>query len=93
VKKDPRNSSQLLDRLCDLSGFGETSQLPFREDDFTIDLDLEDTVATPDQPGICTEFVFQLGRQPGGTWLVVSNNAVFNADIHHNSTIYNPSDW
>ena len=54
-------------------------------DEAILRLDLEDAVLSADQPRVRAEFLLKLDRQPGGTWLVVSNNAVFNADIHHNS--------
>ncbi len=74
--------SERSNRLCYLSWIGKPACLPFREDQLPIDLDLEDTVFALDQARVRAELVAQLSRQPGGAWLVVSNNAVFDGDIH-----------
>jgi len=51
----------------------------------SINLDLEDTVLALDEPSVGSELALQLGRQPGGARLVVSNDAVLDADIHLDS--------
>jgi len=53
-----------------------------REDECAVDLDLEDAVLALDQARVRSKLSLELGRQPGGTWLVVSNNAVFDRDVH-----------
>ena len=74
--------SERLNRLCYLTRIGKPACLPLREDQLPIDLDLEDTVFAFDQACVRPEFVAELSRQPGGAWLVVSNDAVFDGDIH-----------
>jgi len=56
--------------------------LALREDQRSVDFDLEDTVFALYQACVRSELVFQLSRQPGGAWLVVSNDAIFDGDIH-----------
>jgi hypothetical protein len=60
----------------------ETAQRPLREHRITIDDDLEDTIRTLDETRRGAELPVQFGRQPGGPWLVVSSNAIFDRDIH-----------
>ena len=57
-----------------------------REHQVTIDDDLEHTVCTLDKTRRGLELVVQFGRQPGGPWLVVSRNAIFDRYIHRSST-------
>ncbi len=75
-------SSHRFDRLRNLSRIGESTHLTLREDRCSVDLDFEDAILALDQSRVRAEFFFELGRQPGGAWLIVSNNAVFNAYIH-----------
>jgi len=55
----------------------ETPQRLLRKHQVTIDDDLKDTVCTLDETRRSSELLIQFGRQPGGPWLVVSDNAVF----------------
>jgi len=56
--------------------------LPLREDRLPVDHDLENTILALDEAGVRVELRFQLCRQPGGSWLVVSNDTIFDGDIH-----------
>ena len=65
------------DAFRHLSIIRESPQRTFRKHQLTVDDDLEDTVCTLDEARRGAEFLVQLGRQPGGPWLVVSNDAIF----------------
>ena len=82
IAADSRLPSQLPNRPCHLTRIGKPAYLPLREDQLPIDLDLEDTVFAFDQARVRSEFVAELSRQPGGAWLVVSNDAIFDGDVH-----------
>jgi hypothetical protein len=60
----------------------KTPERTLREDKVTIHDDLEYTVRTLDEARQGSELPVQFGRQPGGPWLVVSNDAVFDRDVH-----------
>jgi hypothetical protein len=77
--------SACVDRACDLAGFRKASHATLGENQGPVDDDFEDPVPTLDEPSVGLKFALELGRQPGGAWLVVSNNAVFDADVHHHS--------
>jgi hypothetical protein len=74
--------SQRLDRAYHLTRIGEPALTLFREDELSVDLDLEDAVFALDEACVCSELAAELGRQPGGTWLVVSNDAILDRDVH-----------
>jgi len=69
---DPRN----------LAVIGEPAERSLGEHQVALDRDLEDPVLTLDQLNPSPELVLQLGRQPGGPRLVISNNAVLDRNIH-----------
>ncbi len=54
----------------------------FGEDLFVPDADIEDSAAAADEAGFQPQLVFDLGRQTGGPWLVISNRAVLDRDLH-----------
>jgi hypothetical protein len=55
----------------------------FGIEDLAVEGDFVDAAAALDEVGIEAEFSFQRGRQTGGSWLVVSNHAVFDSDASH----------
>jgi hypothetical protein len=56
--------------------------LPLGEDRLAVDTYLEDATAALTQGDGGPELPFELGRQTGGTGLVVSNHAVEDFDAH-----------
>ena len=73
--------------LRHLSIIRKTAKGSFRKHEITIDDDLEDPVRALDQLRRCLKLSVQFGRQPGGPWLVVSDDAVFDRDIHRASSL------
>jgi len=71
-----------LNQPLDLAGVGETADPVFRKDHVAVDLDVEDTSAALDQVHISSELVFQISRQTGGSWEVVSFHAVLDRYVH-----------
>jgi hypothetical protein len=60
-----------------------TPGLPFREDGLAIGHDLEHPTGPLDEVnGDIGELLLELGRQPGGPGLVVSDDAVSDRDLH-----------
>src|ERR1700741_2301940 len=53
-----------------------------REDQRAVDANLEDASITFHERNRHTEFVPQLGLQPGGLGEIVSTNAILNRDLH-----------
>jgi hypothetical protein len=53
-----------------------------REDQLAVEPHIEDASGALDQIRALAELLFNFVRQTGGTWLVVSNHAVFNRDCH-----------
>jgi hypothetical protein len=74
------------DAFRDLSIIRETPEGPLRKHQITVDDDLEDTVCALHETRRGAKLLIQFGRQPGGPWLVVSNNAIFDRYVHHPST-------
>ena len=66
----------------DLPVVRESSQSALGEHQVAVDRDLEDPVLALDQLNRGSKLVLQLGRQPGGPRLVISNHAVFDRNIH-----------
>jgi hypothetical protein len=60
----------------------ETPFLFLREDGFVVDRDNEDSSAAADDFAVDPEFPFDLSRQTGGSWEVVSNAAVVDSNMH-----------
>ena len=70
--------SAAAEGLRHLAVVGESVLFAFGIDDFAVGYDFEDTILALDQSYRGIEFLFQLGRQTGGAWVVVSLHAVFN---------------
>jgi hypothetical protein len=66
----------------DLALGRETAFLFLREDGFAVDRDDEDSTAAADDLALDREFPFDLSRQTGGSWEVVSNAAVVDSNMH-----------
>jgi hypothetical protein len=57
--------------------------LPLRKDQLAVSHDLEDPAGAFDQlDRQVGKTRLELGRQPGGPWLIVSNDAVGDLDLH-----------
>ena len=73
----------LLHHSHDFSGLGVASQRLLGENATTIDLHFEHAARRLDQLHVGVGVgLADLGRQTGGPWLVVSNDAVFDRDAH-----------
>jgi len=68
--------------LEDFFLFGKTSFVGLRKNLRAVDADVEDSAAEADDLRVEPELSFNLGRQTGGPWEVVSNSAVFDEDMH-----------
>jgi hypothetical protein len=66
-----------MDESSDFAVVGESADTTLREHEIAVGHDLEDTVLAFNQLDGAPELGLQLGRQPGGPRLVVSNSAVF----------------
>lgn len=79
-------SFQSLETRDDLTGLSMTPKLRFLEDWPTVDGYLEASATRRNQldRGV-GELLLDLGRQPGGPWLVASKGAVFDRDAHDDS--------
>jgi hypothetical protein len=66
-----------VDDPGDLAVIRKSPNPALREHEIAVDHDLEHAILALDQRDSSSEFCFQLGRQPGGPWPVVSNPAVF----------------
>jgi len=75
-----------LDDGFDFALIGESPDLMFGKCENAIHVHVEDTASTLDQRGVGIKRRLQLGRQPGGSWLVVSSSAVFDGYFHNPST-------
>jgi hypothetical protein len=53
-----------------------------RKHHVAVDLDIEYSTATLDQRDVRAELLFELVRQTGGAWQVVSHHAVFDRYLH-----------
>jgi len=62
--------------------FRESAESALGKQEISIHRDLEDPVLALDQLDRGSKLVIQLGRQPGGPRLVISNNAVFDRNFH-----------
>ena len=54
----------------------------FGEDELIIHRHIKDTSAAGDEPRLDANFLSDLSRQTGGSGEVISNGAVFDADVH-----------
>ena len=64
--------------VFDFVRIGETARNGLGEDQFSIEMDVEDPTSSFDQLRTNPELSLDLVRQAGGSRLVVSNYAVFN---------------
>ena len=75
-----------IDQADDLPLVGVPTDLELREHELPVDRNLERPAGRFDQPHGCFGIpAFNLGRQTGGPWLVVSDDAVLDADEHRSS--------
>jgi hypothetical protein len=78
-----RLRGQLLSHLVENLALRRKAPFLFlREDGFTVDRDDEDSAAAADDFAVDSEFPFDLSRQTGGSWEVVSNAAVVDSNMH-----------
>jgi len=70
-------------RLDDLARLGVATQRPLGEHQLPLDAHLEGAAGGLDQLDVGRRpRLLELGRQTGGPWLVASNDAVFDRDVH-----------
>jgi len=69
---------EFSDDGLDFALIGEAPDLMFGKYENAIHVHVEDPASTLNQRGVGIKRSLQLGRQPGGSWLVVSSSAVFN---------------
>src|SRR4051812_9404422 len=73
-----------LQERDDLAWLRVAAQLRFLEDRRPVTSDLEAASARRLHRDVhIRKFLLQLGRQTDGPWLVASNGAVFDFDVHH----------
>ena len=78
-----RFSFQPPDQLEHLTRLSMSPELPLGEDQISVHLHLEDAPRRRRQLDLRVgKFALELGRQTGGPWLVVSDYAVFDRDLH-----------
>jgi hypothetical protein len=81
----PRTSAAQRGHFVENLALGrEAAFLFLREDGFAVDRDDEDSSAAADDFAVDPEFPFDLSRQTGGSWEVVSNAAVVDSNVHIN---------
>lgn len=66
----------------DLALGRETPLILLGEDRLLVDGDDEDPSAAADKLAVDAEFPFDLSRQTGGSWKIVSNAAVVDSNVH-----------
>jgi hypothetical protein len=72
-----------LDQADHFSGLGVPSELLFREDQHPVDCDFEHPATRRDQLDLRRRVgSLELSRQPGGSGLVVSLNAILDRNLH-----------
>src|SRR5512145_7732 len=62
------------------------SELPLGKHGLPVDPDLENAAAARYEHDFCLEFPFELRRQTGGAWFVVSDQAILDFDPHDASS-------
>jgi hypothetical protein len=80
----------------DLRIFRKSTFVVLREDELSVDLDVEDSTAAGDEFGNDVVVLLDPGRQTGGLRLVVSTRAVRNSDDHYpllSSIMVEPKSW
>lgn len=65
--------------------FGKTIQGLFGKDKFTVNLHFKNTTTGSDELSTYTTVILDSGCQTGGRGFVISNLAVFDADMHTQS--------
>jgi hypothetical protein len=69
--------------LLDLSRHGEAAHLLLGEEHLVTDGDFKDSPGATHELGLDAEFLLEIGRQTGGTGVVVSHPAVFDSHVGH----------
>jgi hypothetical protein len=75
------------DGVSYLAVFRKSTDGALRKHQAAVDDNFENAVRASDQTGRGSEFAVQFCRQPGGPWLVVSDDAIFDRDVHRASTL------
>jgi hypothetical protein len=73
---------RLLQLVENLALGRKTSLVSFREDRLSVDRDDEDSSAAADDFAVDRKLSFDLSRQTGGSWEIVSNAAVVDSNVH-----------
>ena len=71
----------------------EAAQLLLGEDEVVSHGDLEDPAAATDELGLDAELLLDLGRQTGGTGIIVSARAVFDGDMGRHGSLLSASHY
>jgi len=66
----------------DLTLIGETPDLMFGKHQVAVHAHVEDPATASDEGGVDIEDSLEVGRQPGGSWLVISSTAIFDGNVH-----------
>jgi len=74
--------SERRDRRLDFAGLWKAAGAVLGVHQLAVGNDVEDAARTFDEFGLNLEPLFQIGRQTGGPGVVVSGDAVGNADVH-----------
>jgi hypothetical protein len=87
LRLDATDGSIFLEQTQNLARLGVTPFPRLLEYRNAVAKDLEAPATRRDQLDLHVGVSFlQLSRQTGGSWLVVSNSAVFDADLHRRSS-------
>lgn len=94
--EEARDENQVLGQrtlLCELELFvqlarrGKAADPMFREDEVPVNLHIEHAPPALDEPWHAPKLVCEFCGHPGRVRLVVSNNTVFDGDIHGSNSI------
>jgi hypothetical protein len=72
--------------LQDLFGLGEAPFLVLRKEELAVHGHVENAASAVDEDGIDSEFLLDGGRETRSPWLIVSNHAILDGDVHRKRT-------
>jgi hypothetical protein len=76
-------SARASNQFHDLSRLGMPAERPLGEEELAVHRHLEDPAGARDETNLGVgELLLQLGRQTGGPWLIVSDDAVLDHHAH-----------
>jgi len=74
----------------DLSMLREATRHVLGIEQLVIEFDIEDATASFDELSVQAEFLLNFCRQTGGSGLIISNDAIFNGELHGSSVLLSP---